>query len=63
VAFVVLKPGRVAEADILRDWVNGQVGKTQRLAAVETVPALPRSTIGKILKRELRERFGSDSRR
>jgi len=64
VAFVVLKPGRVARAaDILRDWVNGQVGKTQRLAAVEIVPALPRSTIGKVLKRELRHRYDGHSRR
>ncbi|MGF2687937.1 class I adenylate-forming enzyme family protein [Marinobacter sp. DUT-3] len=51
---VVRKPGCTEEeADIL-DWANGQLGKTQRLAAIEFRPELPRSTIGKVLKRELR---------
>jgi acyl-CoA synthetase (AMP-forming)/AMP-acid ligase II len=36
-------------------WVNQQVGKTQRLSGAQTVSELPRSAIGKILKRELRE--------
>jgi long-chain acyl-CoA synthetase len=57
VAFIVLKVGRSHGADEIRDWLNGQVGKTQRLSAVEIVPALPRSAIGKVLKRELRDRF------
>ncbi|MDK9712807.1 MAG: acyl--CoA ligase [Sulfuritalea sp.] len=43
--------------DELREWANAQLGKTQRLAAVEIVDALPRSAIGKILKRELRDSF------
>ncbi len=34
-----------------------QVGKTQRLSALRTVDELPRSAIGKVLKRELRERW------
>ena len=46
-----------AGAEEIRDWLNGQVGKTQRLSAVEIVPALPRSAIGKVLKRELRDGF------
>ena len=41
----------------IRDWANGQLGKTQRLAAVEFRDSLPRSTIGKIMKRELREPY------
>jgi long-chain acyl-CoA synthetase len=44
------------EAEI-RDWANGQLSKTQRLVAVEFRPSLPRSTIGKIMKRELREPY------
>ncbi|WP_404338826.1 class I adenylate-forming enzyme family protein [Sphingomonas sp. MMS12-HWE2-04] len=36
-------------------WFNSQVGKTQRLAALEQVDELPRNAIGKVLKRELRE--------
>jgi len=58
VAFVVLKEGRTPSAEEIRDWLNGQVGKTQRLSGVEIVPVLPRSAIGKVLKRELRDRFG-----
>ena len=37
------------------EWVNGQVGKTQRLSALRLIDELPRSAIGKVLKRELRE--------
>jgi long-chain acyl-CoA synthetase len=57
VAFVVAKPGAAIGAGDLREWVNARVGKTQRLAAVRLVESLPRSSIGKVLKRELREGF------
>ena len=64
VAFVVLKPGSGASAEALLAWVNGRLGKTQRLATLELVDALPRSEIGKVLKRELRalraERAGDE---
>jgi acyl-CoA synthetase (AMP-forming)/AMP-acid ligase II len=55
VAFVVLKPGAAADAAALKTWTNGRVGKTQRLADVVIVDTLPRSAIGKVLKRELRD--------
>ena len=55
VAFVVLKAGSKASASELQQWTNSRVGKTQRLALVEIVPSLPRSAIGKVLKRELRD--------
>jgi acyl-CoA synthetase (AMP-forming)/AMP-acid ligase II len=58
VAFVVLKAGHAVAAEEIRDLVNEQVGKTQRVAAVVIVPTLPRSAIGKVLKRELREKYG-----
>jgi acyl-CoA synthetase (AMP-forming)/AMP-acid ligase II len=38
-------------------WVNERVGKTQRLSGAEAVPELPRNAIGKVLKRDLRDRF------
>jgi acyl-CoA synthetase (AMP-forming)/AMP-acid ligase II len=60
VAFVVRAPGATASADSIREWANARLGKTQRLAAVELVDGLPRSAIGKVLKRELRERFRRD---
>src|SRR4029079_12898182 len=53
VAFVVLKPGHAATADEIRTWGNERLGKTQRLASVEIRDVLPRSAIGKVLKREL----------
>jgi acyl-CoA synthetase (AMP-forming)/AMP-acid ligase II len=57
VAFVVLKADARQGADEIRDWLNHRVGKMQRVAAVVSVPALPRSAIGKVLKRELREQY------
>ena len=55
VAFVVRRPGATDEAGALRSWLNARVGKTQRLAALHVVDELPRSSIGKVLKRTLRE--------
>lgn len=55
VAAVVAKPGAKVDPGAVKDWVNGQVGKTQRLSEVRMMDALPRSAIGKVLKRELRD--------
>ncbi len=57
VGFMVVKPGVEADPDSVMAWVNARVGKTQRLAALEVVDVLPRSPIGKVLKRDLRERY------
>ena len=57
VAFAVRRPGSTAEADAVLQWVNQQVGKTQRLAGLQWIDELPRSAIGKVLKRELRDRY------
>lgn len=58
VAFVVARGGPSgADADALRSAANAKLGKTQRLAAVVLVDELPRSHIGKVLKRELRDGF------
>ncbi|MBI1181227.1 MAG: AMP-binding protein [Alphaproteobacteria bacterium] len=54
---VVLKPGASASGDDIRGWANERLGKLQRLSAVELRDTLPRSTIGKLLKRELREPY------
>ncbi|CUS46371.1 MAG: class I adenylate-forming enzyme family protein [Pseudomonadota bacterium] len=43
-------------AEILA-WTNAQLGKTQRLSALHAIDELPRSAIGKVLKRELRDRL------
>jgi acyl-CoA synthetase (AMP-forming)/AMP-acid ligase II len=50
-----------ADAEAIREWANGQLGKTQRISRVEFRDDLPRSEIGKILKRELREPYWQTS--
>ena len=59
VAFVVRRPGATAGDDALLAWANAQVGKTQRLAGLRRIDELPRSAIGKVLKRELREAWAA----
>ena len=54
VAFIV---SRGADAETLRAFANERVGKTQRISAVRLIDELPRSHIGKILKRELRDAY------
>ena len=63
IAFVELAPGRTESAEDVRLWANERLGKTQRLAAVTIMASLPRSAIGKVLKRELRDRHGAGSHR
>ena len=55
IAFVVRCAGSDVPAGELMHWLNEHVGKTQRLASLEYVAELPRSAIGKVLKRELRD--------
>ena len=55
IAFVVRREGAQISADALMQWMNERVGKTQRLARLQYIDELPRSAIGKVLKRELRD--------
>jgi len=57
VAFVTARPGAAISIPELAEFVAAQVGKTQRPSAYELVDSLPRSAIGKVLKRELRDGF------
>ena len=59
IGFVVLKSNSPIGENELLQWSNERLGKMQRLAAVHFVDALPRSPIGKVLKRELRDRYAS----
>ena len=54
---VVLKPGHKDSGPAILAWANNKLGKSQRISAIEFREELPRSTIGKILKRELREPY------
>lgn len=61
-ALVVPRPGARLDAEALREWANAQVGKTQRLSAVELRDALPRSALGKLSKKELRAPYWNASK-
>jgi acyl-CoA synthetase (AMP-forming)/AMP-acid ligase II len=51
---VVRREGASRGAEEILARANAKLGKSQRLSAVELRDALPRSTIGKILKKDLR---------
>jgi acyl-CoA synthetase (AMP-forming)/AMP-acid ligase II len=57
VAFVVRRAGAETGPQALMQWLNQRVGKTQRVADLRCVAELPRSAIGKVLKRELRDAY------
>ena len=61
VGFYVPNTGVAASADEIMAWTNGQLGKTQRLSALHPIEELPRSAIGKVLKRELRDRLAAQA--
>jgi len=56
---VAVYVSRRADADPLAimAWANERLGKTQRLVGIHAIAELPHSAIGKVLKRELRERL------
>ena len=57
VAYVVPAAGALDSPESVRAWLNARVGKTQRLSGLRFTTELPRSEIGKVLKRQLRERW------
>jgi acyl-CoA synthetase (AMP-forming)/AMP-acid ligase II len=53
-------PRDEADTAAILAWTNARLGRMQRLAALHRVDELPRSAIGKVLKRELRDRAGAN---
>ncbi len=59
VGFYVPRGGATEDASAILSWANARLGKTQRLSALHVADELPRSAIGKVLKRELRGRLAA----
>jgi acyl-CoA synthetase (AMP-forming)/AMP-acid ligase II len=62
-AVVELKPGRVATADEIVAICRSRLGGIKTPKSVEFWPELPRSAVGKILRRAVRERYWHDQGR
>lgn len=56
-AVVQLKPGRRCEAEALIDLVRRELGGVKAPKSVDFVDELPRSPVGKVLKKELRRSY------
>ncbi|MFC1954929.1 hypothetical protein ACFLWZ_00040 [Chloroflexota bacterium] len=55
---VVLKEGETATPEELMEYCRAQLASYKRPRSVVFVDSLPRNTMGKVINRELRERFG-----
>ena len=58
-AIIVNEAGSSIDEERLKAWANSKLGKLQRISQLVYVDELPKSSIGKILKKELRERFAT----
>lgn len=52
-AFVTLEAGAVATGSELKDWLNPQLGKHEKVVAVEIRDSLPKTLVGKLSRKEL----------
>lgn len=57
VAFVAPRQGSDPSQEDLLHWANARLGSMQRLARVQVLAELPNGSMGKILKRTLRDNF------
>ena len=58
-AFVCLDPeAAAASGDELRDWLNGRIGKHERVDEVVIRESLPKTMVGKLDRKALREELG-----
>lgn len=56
-ACVVLKPGEQLSGDDLIAFCDGRLARYKRPRSVDFIDALPRNAMGKVLRRELRDRY------
>ncbi|WP_238695204.1 AMP-binding protein [Ornithinimicrobium flavum] len=57
VAALVLEPGSTVDLAAVREWVHGKVSRYAVPRAVHILEDLPRSQLGKVLRRHVRERL------
>jgi acyl-CoA synthetase (AMP-forming)/AMP-acid ligase II len=57
-AIVVLKPGEIASAEDIMEYCHERLASFKRPRSVVFVSELPRNPMGKILKKQLREKYG-----
>ena len=56
-AYVVTTQGSKAGVEDILAWANARLGKAQRLIGLTVCAVLPRNSMGKVVKQELRDRF------
>ena len=54
-AYVTLKPGAATEAEALREWLNEHLGKHERVDSVVVRDHLPKTMVGKLDRKALRQ--------
>ncbi len=54
-AFIVLRPGATATAEDVLEFCRANLAKYKVPSVIELTPSLPKSAVGKVLRRELRE--------
>ena len=62
-AFCELKPGQQSTTEALQNFLADHLASYKRPKTIEFVAELPRNTMGKLLKRELREPYWKDRER
>ncbi len=60
-AFVTLQDGASEDGAMLRDWLNPKVGKHERVDAVVVRSSLPKTMIGKLDRKSLREELANEA--
>ncbi|MEH6568860.1 MAG: class I adenylate-forming enzyme family protein [Halioglobus sp.] len=56
-AIIVKESAGSIDEETLRSWANGKLGKSQRISKLVFIDDLPKSSIGKVLKKELRTAY------
>jgi fatty-acyl-CoA synthase len=59
VAMVALREGATVDLEELREFASKRLARYKLPRRLEIVPTLPRNPVGKVLKFELRARFGA----